>query len=398
VGKTPAEFPHEVRPPLLARGASLLRRLAALALKELRMILKDPRSRFAIIVPPIIQLVVFGYAANYDVNNLPLVVLDQSRTSESRALVAAFEASPAFERVATVDSTDQLRDLVTRQQARVALHIGPTFARDLAAGRPAPVQVIADGRSSNTAAIAAGYASQIIANYNARLPTAPPTTNAAGARPPGHAVLVDRAWFNPNFLSRWFFVPAIIVELVLVEVLLLSALSVAREREQGTFDQLLVAPYATWELLVGKAAPGLLIGLPQGLLAVIVAVLWFGVPLRGSLPALVIGLLVFVACTTGVGLFISSLARTMQQALLGTFLFMMPAVLLSGLTTPVEDMPGWIRTLTIANPLKYALHIGRDTFIRGSGLAAITPDLVPLCIIALIALAAAGIMFRLRAQ
>ena len=368
---------------------AVLSRLWALTLKELRIVLKDPRSRFALIGPPIVQLVVFGYAANFDVVNLPMVVLDESRTPQSRALVADFEDSVAFRRVATAGSVPQMRDVLNRERARVALHVGPTFARDLAAGRPAPVQVVSDGRNTNTAAVANGYAANVIAAHNAGLPNA---DFAGGAR------LVSRAWFNANYLSRWFFVPAIVVELVLLEVLLLTSLSVAREREQGTFDQLLVAPYRTWELLAGKAMPGVLIGLVQSVLSVLVAVFWFGVPLRGSLVALGVGLVAFVACASGVGLFISSLSRTMQQSLLGTFLFLMPAVLLSGLTTPVEDMPTAVRWLTVVNPLKYALHIGRDAFLRASGLGDMAGDLLALSLIAAFTLAAAGVMFRLRSQ
>ena len=241
-----------------------------------------------------------------------------------------------------------------------------------------------------------GYATRIIATYNASL--GPVRSGDETTSMPARVTLVDRAWFNPNYLSRWFFVPAIVVQLVLIEVLLITSLSVAREREQGTFDQLLVSPYSSWEILVGKAAPGMIVGLPQSLVAILVAVFWFGVPLRGSVPALFLGLMVYIACAAGVGLFISSLARTMQQALLGTFLFMMPAVLLSGLTTPVEDMPQWIQYLTVANPLKYALHIGRDAFLRGATLTDMTSDLLPLTIIAIISLAAAGIMFRARSQ
>jgi ABC-2 type transport system permease protein len=289
-----------------------------------------------------------------------------------------------------------MRDLITSQQARAALHIGPTFARDLAGNQSAPVQFIVDARSSNTAAIALGYAARIVAQYNQSLIAQRPTTRPSSL--PRQAVLVDRAWFNPNYLSRWFFVPAIVVQLVLIEVLLVCSLSVAREREQGTFDQLLVSPYATWELLAGKAAPGLLIGLPQAAIAVVIAVYWFGVPLRGSLTALFVGLLSYIACAAGVGLLLSSLARTMQQALLGTFLFMMPASLLSGLATPIEDMPRWIQYLTLINPPRYALHIARDIFLRGATMHDIVGDLVPMTIIGVACLAAAGILFRLRSQ
>lgn len=374
-----------------------LYRLWALVQKEMRMIMKDPRSRFAVIIPPLVQLVVFGYAATFDVSQVPMAVLDESRTEASKELVAAFEATDTFRRVATVQDVRQLRERISSQQARVGLHIGATFARDLRAGRPAPVQLIVDGRNSNSSAVAMGYATRIVSAFNASLPSVAPITQPSPPRG-NRVVLIDRAWFNPNYLSRWFFVPAIVVQLVLIEVLLVCSLSVAREREQGTFDQLLVSPYAAWEVLAGKAAPGIIVGLPQAGMAVLVGVFWFGVPLRGSVLALFVGLLVYIACAAGVGLFISSLARTMQQALLGTFLFVMPAVLLSGLTTPVEDMPQWIQHLTVVNPLKYALHIGRDVFLRGTALGDMTGDLLPLGIIAIVSLVVAGVMFRLRSQ
>lgn len=376
-----------------------LDRLIGLAWKELRLILKDPRSRFALIGPPIVQLLVFGYAATFEVKHLPMAVLDESRTPDSRRLIAAFESGPTFDRIVTVNDVAQMTDAIDRQQARVALRIGPTFARDLAAGRPAPVQMIADGRNSNTTAVALGFANTVIAQFNADADpnAARPTSQPSGASI-GRATLVDRAWFNPNYLSRWFFVPAIVVQLLLIEVLLVTSLSVSREREQGTFDQLLVSPYRTWELLAGKAAPGVILGLGQAVLSVLAAVFWFQVPLRGSLAALTVGLIAFVICATGVGLFISSLARTMQQSLLGTFLFMMPAVLLSGFTTPVEDTPQWVQWLTVVNPLKYALHIGRDVFLRGATLPDLTLDLVALTIIGIVTMSIAGWMFRARSQ
>ncbi len=386
---------HPVQMLLLAIVASM-RRLLALTAKEIRMIFKDPRSRVTVIIPPIVQLIVFGYAATFEVSNVPLVVVDQSRSEESRSLIAAFESSDAFVRIATTTDLGEMRELITSQKARAALHIGPTFARDLAAGEPANVQFIVDARSSNTAAITTGYAARIVTSFNERTSDHRPA-NVSTARP-RQVRLIDLAWFNENYLSRWFFVPAIVVQLVLIEVLLICTLSVAREREQGTFDQLLVAPYATWELLAGKAAPGLLIGLPQAAVAGLIAVYWFEVPLRGSLAALTVGLLSYITCAAGVGLFISSLARTMQQALLGTFLFMMPASLLSGLATPIEDMPRWIQLITYLNPARYALSIGRDVFLRGAALADIVDDLLPMTIIGVVCLALAGVMFRLRSQ
>ena len=365
-----------------------LRALLALARKELLLVLKDPRSRFSILAPPLVQLIVFGYAATYEVRDLPLVVLDESRTPQSRELVADFAQSDAFRQVASVRDVRELTRMIDHQEARAGLHLGSSFARELEQGRAPRIQFLSDGRSSNTAAISGGYARAIVAAYERRRRGAP----ARGV------LAVTRVWFNPNYSSRWFFVPAIMAQLVLVQVILLSALSVARERELGTFDQLLVSPYRPWELLVGKATPALLVGCLQALLALVAAVAWFQVPLRGSLTALAVGLGAFIMSACGVGLFVSSLSRTMQQALLGSFLFLMPSVLLSGLTTPVEDMPRWIQVINQVNPLKYALTIVRGVFLRGSQLADLQLEVLALALIGVATLCAAALMFRSRSR
>ena len=278
-------------------------RLFALIRKEFLALLKDPKSRFVIIGPPIIQLLVFGYAATFDVTDVPLAVYNESSSEASRDLAARFDGSRNFRRVATITHDDEIAPLVDSRQALVVLHIGPTFTRDLHRDGRTDVQVILDGRDSNTALITLGYARRIVNDFNAEW-----SSDRGIAAAPAH--LEVRSWFNPNQQSRWFIVPGIVGILTLVVTMLVTALSVAREREQGTFDQLLVTPYRPWEILVGKATPGFIIGVAEATIIIIAAVFWFRVPLVGSLLTLYVGVVLFVLAAIGVGLMISSLAVT----------------------------------------------------------------------------------------
>lgn len=365
------------------------RHLRALVVKEFQAILKDPRSRRAVLLPPIIQTIVFGYAATFDLKNVPWAVLDRDHSAASRALVASFAGSGHFDRVATLASAEQIRRIVDSKRAMLVVQIGPNFQRDLSQGSPGAVQVIVDGRNSNTASIALGYARQVVQNFSDRYA-------ALHNLPPPASVVVDRAWFNANFQSQWFFVPGIIGVITLLIGLLTSAMSVACEREQGTFDQLLVTPMRPVEILIGKAMPGLLIGFAEAGLIVLLAIFWFEVPLRGSLAVLFAGECLFVLAAVGVGLMISSLAATMQQGLLGTFIVVMPAVILSGLATPIENMAAPVQWLTYANPLRYILIILRAVFLEGAGASELWPQLWPMAVIAAVTLALAGWLFRHR--
>ncbi|NLS96489.1 MAG: ABC transporter permease [Planctomycetaceae bacterium] len=374
--------------------ALALLRIATLVVKEFLAIMKDPKSRVVVIGPPIIQFFVFGYAATFDLNNVRYAVRDEDRSVESRELLSRFRGSPTFRLVGELSSDREVGDLIDRQGVRLVLHIPQTFSRDLHAGRPAQVQVIVDGRNSNVAAVALGYASGIIAQYNAERGG----TLAAGAPNAARPTLqlVDRAWFNPNLQSRWFIVSALGGLIAMIVVLLLSSLSVSREREFGTFDQLLVAPFRSGEILLAKALPPMVCGLFDALLLAAAAVLWFGLPFRGSLPALVVALSVFIVSVVGVGLFISSLSSTMQQSLLGSFMFIMPSVILSGFTTPIQNMPQWLQWGTLINPLRYIVTACREVFLQGGTLATIWPQLWPMAVIAAATLASATWLFRHR--
>ncbi len=370
-----------------------LRRIVALMKKEFVMILKDPRSRFVIIGPPLIQFFVFGYAATYDLKDVRYAVFDESRTPESRQLLSRFDGSENFKRVKSLVSDREINTIIDNEDARLVVHIGPDFARRIHSGRPATVQVIVDGRNSNVALIALGYINTIVAGYNADLAARGPST----ARGPG-PVLVGRSWFNRNLQSRWFIVSALGGVISTVVVMILTSLSVAREREFGTFDQLLVAPFTPGEILLGKSLPGMLFGLMDALIFCAGAVYWFGVPFRGTVPALVTALACFILAIVGVGLLVSSLSVTMQQALLGSFVFMMPSVVLSGFATPIENMPHWLQLATHLNPIRYIIKALREVFLEGADVHMLWPQIWPLILMAALMLPMAGWLFRHRAQ
>jgi ABC-2 type transport system permease protein len=366
-----------------------LRQVLALAVKEFLTILKDKKSRFVVIGPPLIQFFVFGYAATFDVTEVPYAVVDEDRSPESRDLLAHFRGSPSFSLVAELDDVTGIAASIDAMRARLVLHIGPDFASRLQDHRPAVLQVLLDGRNSNVSGIASGYVQSIVAKWS--------SARAAASQGPAVEV-VQRAWFNPSLDSRWFIVSGLPAQIALVVVMLLTSLSVAREREQGTFDQTLVAPIDSLQILIGKAIPPFVLGLLDGLLLSAGAIWWFGIPMAGTLPALVALLSVYAIAILGIGLFVSALATTMQQGLLGAFMVMMPAVLLSGFTTPIENMPSWLQHATVANPARYAVAGCRAVFLEGADLGGVSLYLLPMAAIAVLTLSAAGWLFRHRAQ
>ena len=364
-------------------------RLVGLVIKEFLAILMDPKSRLVIVVPPLVQLLVFGYAATFDITDVPFAVYDESRGAAARELVARFRGSRNFSEVATITNLGQIESLVDRRKVLVVVHIGPRFERELSSPGGAHLQVIVDGRDSNTALVALGYVRTIVRVFRE-------AWIEEQGQPGLPARLEVRAWFNPNLNSRWFVIPGIVGLLTLVVTLLVTALSVAREREQGTFDQLLVAPYRPGEILVGKALPGLVIGLVEGTVIILVAVFGFGVPLVGSLVPLYTGLVLFLLSAIGVGLMISSFSVTQQQGLLGAFLFLVPSVILSGFATPIGNMPEVIQKFTYLNPLRYFMVILRSVFLEGASFSMLLDQFWPMAVIGLVSLAAATWLFRRR--
>jgi ABC-2 type transport system permease protein len=365
------------------------RRIITLARKEFLALLKEPKSRVVIIIPPIIQLLVFGYAATFDLKHVPYAVYDEDGGQAARELLAGFSGSASFRQVAGISRQEEVAPLVDARRVLLVVHVAPTFSRDLALGRSGPVQVIVDGRNSNTAMLALSYARDIVAEFGARW-----AGEHGGALLP--ATLETRAWFNPNLESRWFLVPGIVGLLTLVVTMLVTSLSVAREREQGTFDQLLVTPLRPVEILIGKALPGFIIGVTEATFITTMAILWFRIPFRGSFLTLYAGIVLFVLAVIGVGLMISSLAVTMQQGLLGAFLFLVPAVILSGFTTPIANMPPFVQALTYVNPMRYFMVILRGQFLEGTPFHLLIGQFWPMAVIGVVNLTVAGWLFRHR--
>jgi ABC-2 type transport system permease protein len=368
----------------------ILLRILALTRKELLAILKDPRSRIVLFAPPIMQSLIFGYAASYDLNDVPYAVVDQDRTAASRELLSHLDGSGIFHRVADVMRPADVDRQINDRRALIVIQIDQDFERRLLTGRPANVQVIADGRNSNTAGLAIGYVGSIVDAFNADWRS---KHGGAGA-PPVH--VVDRAWYNPNLESRWNMVPALVGTLTMLGTLILTALSVAREREQGTFDQLLVTPLRPAEVMAGKATPCMMVGLVQATSILLIAQFWFHIPFVGSYATLYLGLGLFLMAAVGLGLLVSSFAATMQQAMLYSFIVVMPFTLLSGLTTPISSMPQSFQTATLLNPLRYAIDIAHRVYLEGAGVADLLPDLWPLAVIGVLTLAFSAWLFRHR--
>lgn len=364
-------------------------RILALIIKEFLALFRDKKSRMAVIVPPILQLLIFGYAATFDLENAKLAVFNEDAGGISRELIGRFQGSTGFKLVGYLQAEAEIGPLVDRKGALLVLHIGKQCSANLMRGESCPVQVIIDGRNSNTAMLALNYVRSIVSDFNQEW-----MEQATGAKLP--AQLNIRAWFNPNLESRWFIVPGIIALLAMIVTLVVTALSVAREREAGTFDQLLVTPLRPWEVLIGKAMPGLIVGVGEASLIILVAVYWFKIPLVGSLATLYPALIIYVLAIIGVGLMISSFSTTLQQALLGAFLFIVPAVTLSGFSTPIANMPPILQTLTYLNPMRFFLNIVRRVFLEGAGLEYFWHDLWPMSIIAAATLTMATWLFRHR--
>ncbi len=365
------------------------RRVLALIRKELLAVLADPRSRAVLIGPPLLQLIVFGYAASFDLNHAPIAIYNQDRSLASRDLVARFSLSPTFTVRRVLSSGRRIDALIDSGEVRAVVVIDSRFTRDLYRHVPAPVQVIVDGRNSNTGLLIEGYAGEILTDFSR-------AWSAAHGGDPPPAVLDVRALYNQTLDSHWFIIPGIVALLTQVVTLLVVGLSVAREREIGTFDQLLVTPLRQIDILLGKGLPGLIIGMGEATVIIAATVLWFHVPLRGSLAALYLALLLFVLAVTGIGLAISALSATQQQALLGAFLFMVPSIILSGFATPIANMPRWVQELTRINPMRYILVVVRAVFLEGADLASLAAQLWPMALIGLASLAVAGWLFRKR--
>ena len=356
-------------------------RIASLVRKELLAVLRDKKSRLALIIPPIIQIAIFGYAATMEGARVPYAGLDKDGGEAASQYIADLEGTGIFQRQATAATEKDIDRMIDNREIVVGLTIPPDFSRNIQTGRPASLQLIADGRNTNTAAIALSYGQQIASAYGADL-----LSKNGGSSP---VETESRAWFNPNLITRWF-----IAVLVLINSILSGALSIAREREEGTFDQLLVAPYTPGEILLGKGTASVVTGIMQAVFVVLVAMFWFRIPFQGSIWLLSAALLLFIVTAAAIGLCISSFAQSLQQAIVGTFLLLVPMVMLSGFATPISSMPEIFQDLTLLNPMRYGLELIQRIFLEGAGFLDLWPLFAAIMAVTVAAVLAAIFSFH----
>lgn len=369
----------------------MINRIIALIWKELLAVLRDPRSRVSIFLPPLIQLLLFAYAATLDVKNVPIGILNRDNGERAFELVQRFHGTPFFSKIIYLHSVEEITPFIDNQKGIMVLSIDEQFSRRLDAGLPADVQMIFDGRKSNSAQIVSGYTTTIVAQYNDDF-------QAAVRLPQQNVRLMPRFWYNPNLIYYWYNIPSLVATLSMLTCLVVTTQSVARERELGTFDQLLVSPLSPLEILVGKVVPGIIVGFIEGFFMVAMGTLFLGVPFTGNLFVFACALFVFVTAISGIGLFISALSATQQQAMLGTFVFMMPSILLSGFATPIENMPVWLQPVTYIIPLSYMLVISKGIFLKGMPAFIVFANVWPMVLIAICTQLGASILFHRRLE
>jgi len=362
--------------------------------KEFQQLRRDRKMIPAMIIGPMVQLLTLGFAANNDVTDIPMALLDEDHGAASRALVDDFTSSGYFRLVDSVASASEIEPLLVRGRAQVALVIPRGFGRDVASGRAPRVQLIVDGSDSNSAVVGLGYAGRIVTTAGSGY--AVERLRAEGRSPTQVGVqLASRVWYNQDLKSRWFYVPAILAMVLMLVTMILPSMAVVREKEMGTLEQIIVSPIRPWQLVLGKLFPFACVGFLDTLLVSAVAVGLFRVPLRGSVFLLVLLTVPFLLCTLGLGLFVSTLVRTQQQAMMSAvYLVMVPMIYLSGLIFPVENMPTAIQRATTIIPLKYYAHIIRGVFLKGSGISVLWPDALALLAIGATVLIAASLRFR----
>lgn len=364
-------------------------RITSLIWKELLAVLYDPRSRFAIFIPPLIQLFIFTFAATLDVKNVPIGILNQDFGEQSIEIIQRLHGSPMFNQIVFLKGVEEIAPFIDNQKGLMVVSFTEMFSRLLNAGKQAEIQLILDGRRSNSAQIASGYVSTIVEQFNTEFA-------AKAGLSQQNAKLFPRNWFNPNLLYYWYNIPSLVATLSMLTCLIVTTQTVARERELGTFDQLLVSPLVPVEILIGKIIPGIIVGMIEGSLMMAAGVFILGVPFTGSLILFMTTLFVFVTAISGVGLFISSLSGTQQQAMLGTFVFVMPSILLSGFATPIENMPTWLQPVTYGIPLTYMLIVSKGIFLKAMPASIVFENIWPMVIIGFFTIVSAGWFFRRR--
>jgi ABC-2 type transport system permease protein len=374
---------------------SSLRRIGQVLRKEFIQTLRDPHTRWLLFGPPVIQMLVFGYAATLDVKHVELAVLDLDNTQESREFVSHLSASRYFHLVQHAVRRAELREGIDRGDFLAGLEIDSGFAQRLRNGQGGSVQVLVDCSNSNTALVALGYLNQVGAQFSQDYQldhmrrTAPRLVSFLP-----QADLETRPWFNEGLESRWYFVPGVIGNVMLILVMMLTAFAVVREREIGTLEQIMVTPIRRWEFILGKTVPFFLVGCFDATIIVLVGTLWFGVPFRGNLGVLAAGLVTYILAGLGLGLLISTVSATQQQAMISAFFFIMPMITLSGFGTPISSMPPLLQKLTYLNPMRYIMIVLRSIYLKGVGLDVLWPQIAGLAGFAVILLSVSVLRFH----
>jgi ABC-2 type transport system permease protein len=374
----------------------LFQKIRYLFVKELIQTLRDKRMRYILVVPPILQLIIFGYAANLDVKHIRTAVRDLDQSVQSRDLIGRFGSSKFFDIVSFPHTPKEVKDLINQGEVTISIEIPTDFSRKLKKGDTATVQIVLDGSDSNTALIALGYANQILSELSAQILVK--KLNRAGmiGFEEAGVALQHRIWFNPNLESRLFYIPGVIASIAFLIPIILTAQAIVREREIGTLEQIMVTPIRSWELIIGKTLPFALMGLFDVVMIALIGVYWFEVPLQGPSLVLLLGAVLFLVSSVAIGLFISTICSTQQQAQISTFFFAMPAFILSGFAFPIENMPEWIQYLTYANPLRYFLVIIRGVFLKAIGLDILWPQMLALGILGALMILLSSLRFQKR--
>jgi drug efflux transport system permease protein len=362
-------------------------RILVILRKELIQALREPRMRILLFVPPMVQLIVFGFAVNLDVDHARIAWMDLDRTPMSRELRARFEGSGRFDVVAQPENEEQVQQVLDRGEAQAVVRVLPDFERDIRRGRQTEVQVLVDGTNSNTASLVSNYASQVLADYSSDVMAKQQTAQLMrrGAPAAVNASLPQvtarsRVWFNADLYSRNYFVPGVVANIIMMVTLMLTALAIVREKEIGTMEQLMVTPVRPLELMLGKTLPFAVVGLLEVALITSAALLVFHIPFRGSVVLLFVCSALFLMTSLGAGLFLSTISQTQQQAMMANFFFSTPAFMLSGFAFPIQNMPVVVQWLTYLNPLRYFMEIVRGLFLKGAGIAVLWPQMAALTV------------------
>lgn len=361
----------------------MIYRLLTLIIKELQSLLRERQTRVILILPVIIQVLVFPFAATLDVTGATVAIMNQDDGHASIELTQRIAQASAFKKVILLHDEPSMTKVLDSQSALLVVRFGASFSRHLASGETAHIQLLLDGRNSNSAQIAAQNIERLIQNFSITHQLYSPQSQ-----------LITRHWYNPNLNYRWFVVPSLIALITTIGVLIVTALSVAREREQGTLEQLLVSPLSTFEIFLGKAVPAIIIATGQATIVLLASLWCYQIPFAGSLILFYSSMLLYGISLIGFGLLISALCNTQQQAFIGVFVFMMPAILLSGYVAPVDNMPNWLQTLTWINPVRHFTEITKIIYLKGAGIETIIPQLIGMTVIACMTTVLAYIIFK----